>query len=94
MASENTGASPAGTHKDPVTGEMISKQSVINFHFEFFFWVDRCILIWRELKRREKQRNKEAAKASKTPAAAAESSSTTVAAAGPNEDDLNPNVSK
>ena len=45
MASENTGASPAGTHKDPVTGEMISKQSVINFHFEFFFWVDRCILI-------------------------------------------------
>ena len=34
MASENTGPSPAGTHKDPVTGEMISKQLVINFHFE------------------------------------------------------------
>jgi hypothetical protein len=31
MASENAGPTPAGTHKDPVTGEMISKQSVIIF---------------------------------------------------------------
>jgi hypothetical protein len=33
MASENTVPTPAGTHKDPVTGEMISKQSVIKFSF-------------------------------------------------------------
>ena len=36
MASENAGPTPAGTHKDPVTGEMISKQSVIKFSFAFF----------------------------------------------------------
>ena len=100
MASENKGPTPAaGTHKDPVTGEMISKQSVIKFLFwkkKKEFWVDRWILIWRELKRREKQRVKDAAKASKAPTAAADSASTTAAAAvtaGPSEDDLNPNVS-
>ena len=49
--------------------------------------------IWRELKRREKQRVRDAAKANKAPAAAADSTSTTAAAAGPSEDDLNPNVS-
>ena len=97
MASENTGPAPAGTHKDPATGEMISKQSVIKFFFwkkKKVNWVDRWILIWRELKRREKQRAKDAAKASKAPVAAAVSTSTTAAApAGPSEDDLNPNVS-
>ncbi|KAJ2929697.1 hypothetical protein H1R20_g7385, partial [Candolleomyces eurysporus] len=62
-------ASAAGTHKDPVTGEMISKQ---------------------ELKRREKQRAKEAAKASKaaaTPVPAAKEK----AEAKPSEEELNPN---
>ncbi|KAF7980382.1 hypothetical protein HWV62_38853 [Athelia sp. TMB] len=67
MASE---ATPSGTHKDPLTGEMISKT---------------------ELKRREKQREKDAKKAEK---AAAAPPSTAAAAGGPaavNEDDLNPN---
>ncbi|KIP06115.1 hypothetical protein PHLGIDRAFT_128470 [Phlebiopsis gigantea 11061_1 CR5-6] len=58
MAAEST-----GTHKDPVTGEMISKQ---------------------ELKRRTKQREKDAKKAES--AAAAPQSQSSV-----NEDDLNPN---
>ncbi|KAF8893632.1 lysine-tRNA ligase [Infundibulicybe gibba] len=58
---------PTGTHKDPVTGEMISKQ---------------------ELKRREKQRAKEASKASKAPAPVQEKEK---AVAAPSEDDLNPN---
>ena len=100
MASENAGPTPVGTHKDPVTGEMISKQSVIKLSLTFFFffeefWVDRWILIWRELKRREKQRARDAAKASKAPAAAAADSTpaTAAAPAGPSEDDLNPNVS-
>jgi len=61
MASEN-----AGTHKDPVTGEMISKQ---------------------ELKRREKQRTKDAAKAAK----AANAPTKPETAAVINEDELNPN---
>lgn len=46
-------------------------------------------MIWRELKRREKQRTKEAAKASKAPA----ESASTAAVTSPSEDDLNPNVS-
>ncbi|KAI9571604.1 hypothetical protein HD554DRAFT_2016300 [Boletus coccyginus] len=62
MASEGT-----GTHKDPVTGEMISKT---------------------ELKRREKQREREARKAEK---AAAAPPAQDGAANAPNEDDLNPN---
>ncbi|KAL1734820.1 hypothetical protein EV714DRAFT_244794 [Schizophyllum commune] len=66
MASEST-----GTHKDPVTGEMISKQ---------------------ELKRREKQRAKEASKAAKAqaaPAVAAKPKAEKSAAA--EEEQLNPN---
>ncbi|TFY61883.1 hypothetical protein EVJ58_g4236 [Rhodofomes roseus] len=64
MATENTAS---GTHKDPVTGEMISKT---------------------ELKRREKQREKDAKKAEKAAAAPAKPAAK---AAGPNDDDLNPN---
>ncbi|KAG6812690.1 hypothetical protein H0H92_001319 [Tricholoma furcatifolium] len=60
---------PTGTHKDPVTGELISKQ---------------------ELKRREKQRAKEAAKAAKAPAPQAQAKDETKPS-GPNEDELNPN---
>ncbi|KAF8626804.1 hypothetical protein AX17_006461 [Amanita inopinata Kibby_2008] len=56
----------AGTHKDPVTGEMISKT---------------------ELKRREKQRAKEASKANKAPPPQAIKAKEVK----PNEDDLNPN---
>ncbi|KAF8134362.1 hypothetical protein EV363DRAFT_1582453 [Boletus edulis] len=62
MASEST-----GTHKDPVTGEMISKT---------------------ELKRREKQREREAKKAEKAATAPPTKDGT---AQTPNEDDLNPN---
>ncbi|KAH9949082.1 lysyl-tRNA synthetase [Amylocystis lapponica] len=65
MATQPT---PAGTHKDPVTGEMISKT---------------------ELKRREKQREKDAKKAEK--AAAAPTAGAAPKAAAANEDDLNPN---
>ncbi|KDR68666.1 hypothetical protein GALMADRAFT_78144 [Galerina marginata CBS 339.88] len=64
MASETPAT--AGTHKDPVTGELISKQ---------------------ELKRRQKQRDKEAAKASKAPSPAAGAAKSTE----PAEADLNPN---
>ncbi|TFK64828.1 lysine-tRNA ligase [Pluteus cervinus] len=60
MATETT-----GTHKDPVTGEMVSKQ---------------------ELKRREKQRAKDASKAAKAPPPEAKPKE-----AVPSEDDLNPN---
>ncbi|KAJ7604008.1 lysine-tRNA ligase [Roridomyces roridus] len=56
----------AGTHKDPVTGEMISKT---------------------ELKRREKQRSKDAAKAAKAPPPEAGPAR----AARQSDDDLNPN---
>ncbi|KAH7928946.1 lysyl-tRNA synthetase [Leucogyrophana mollusca] len=63
MATEST-----GTHKDPVTGEMISKT---------------------ELKRREKQREKDAKKAEKAAAAPPQAASSKPT--GPNEDDLNPN---
>ncbi|CCL98185.1 uncharacterized protein FIBRA_00179 [Fibroporia radiculosa] len=63
MATEN-----AGTHKDPVTGEMISKT---------------------ELKRREKDRAKEAKKAEK--AAAAPKPAGTARAAAADEDELSPN---
>ncbi|KAG6853855.1 hypothetical protein C0991_000616 [Blastosporella zonata] len=59
----------AGTHKDPVTGELISKQ---------------------ELKRREKQRAKEASKAAKAPAPQAKPKDE-AKAAGTNEEELNPN---
>lgn len=61
-------ATPAGTHKDPVTGEMISKT---------------------ELKRREKQREKDAKKAEK--AAAAPPKPAATKSATENEEDLNPN---
>ncbi|TFY77925.1 hypothetical protein EWM64_g6088 [Hericium alpestre] len=67
MASEQPAT--AGTHKDPITGEMISKQ---------------------ELKRREKQRDKEARKA-KAAAALPEKPAAAPKAAVSNENDLNPN---
>lgn len=60
---------PTGTHKDPVTGEMISKQ---------------------ELKRREKQRAKDANKAAKGPAPQAKPKED-AKASGANEEELNPN---
>ncbi|CAL1706032.1 unnamed protein product [Somion occarium] len=63
MASEQ-----AGTHKDPVTGEMISKS---------------------ELKRRQKQREKEAKNAEKAAVAPQKPAAAKVAAT--NEEDLNPN---
>ncbi len=79
MATEAT-----GTHKDPVTGEMISKTLV---DLPFFSLV---ILIYdRELKRREKQRAKEASKAAKPPPPAAKAK----VESKPSDDDLNPNVS-
>lgn len=49
-------------HKDPVTGEMISKSSVLPV-FLFIFFLMR--LWYRELKRRNEQRAKEARKAEK-----------------------------
>ncbi|KAI0784655.1 lysyl-tRNA synthetase [Abortiporus biennis] len=67
MASEQPTATPANLHKDPVTGEMISKT---------------------ELKRREKQREKDAKKAEKAAAAPPKPAAN---AATTNEDDLNPN---
>ncbi|PPQ99670.1 hypothetical protein CVT24_009742 [Panaeolus cyanescens] len=72
MASEApaNAASAANTHKDPVTGEMISKT---------------------ELKRREKQRAKDAAKATKAAAAPAPKAKEATGSAAPSEDDLNPN---
>ncbi|PFH49008.1 hypothetical protein AMATHDRAFT_64006 [Amanita thiersii Skay4041] len=63
MATDHT-----GTHKDPVTGELISKT---------------------ELKRREKQRAKEASKANK--ALPPQKNSSDANGTKPNDDDLNPN---
>ncbi|KAG5351172.1 hypothetical protein C0989_007630 [Termitomyces sp. Mn162] len=60
---------PTGSHKDPVTGELISKQ---------------------ELKRREKQRAKEAHKAAKAPAPEAKHKAE-AKPSGTNEEELNPN---
>jgi lysyl-tRNA synthetase class 2 len=57
--------SQAGMHKDPVTGELISKQ---------------------ELKRRDKQRKKDAARSSKPPTAAPKT-----VKAGAEDEPLNPN---
>lgn len=50
----------AGTHKDPITGEMISKQSVV---LENPYLSINSSGRNRELKRREKNRAKEASKA-------------------------------
>ncbi|KAG8907964.1 lysyl-tRNA synthetase [Tulasnella sp. 403] len=68
MADSAPGGTAAGTHKDPVTGEMISKT---------------------ELKRREKQRAKEAAAAAK--AVNQPAPSTGSKAAAEKEDNLSPN---
>ncbi|KAK7692142.1 hypothetical protein QCA50_003761 [Cerrena zonata] len=62
-------ATEAGTHKDPLTGEMISKS---------------------ELKRRQKQREKEAKQAEKA-ATQPQKPAAAKAVATTNEDDLNPN---
>ena len=83
MAAEST-----GTHRDPVTGEAISKQYVLN-PINILPSSHRSIL-YRELKRRQKQREKEARRAENTanqppaPANAADGVA--------NEDDLSPNV--
>jgi lysyl-tRNA synthetase class 2 len=82
MASEGT-----GTHKDPVTGELISK-SYVSRLAGCHRGVEHDRMSNRELKRREKQREREARKAEKAAPAAQDGT-----ANAPNEDDLNPNVS-
>jgi len=85
MASEG-----AGTHKDPVTGEMISKTCVCCVDSSGCHRGIEHDHYHRELKRREKQREREARKAEKAAAAPPAQDGT---ASAPNEDDLNPNVS-
>ena len=85
MAAEST-----GTHKDPVTGEMISKQHVL---VQITFACAHRSLLCRELKRREKHREKEARRAAN---AASQPSASTNDGTGDNvanEDSLSPNVS-
>lgn len=83
MAAEST-----GTHRDPITGEMISKQYVpipTNVGPS-----SHPSLLHRELKRRQKQREREARKAENTanqPPAAANATDQVA-----NEEDLSPNV--
>ena len=84
MASEG-----AGTHKDPVTGEFISK-TYVSRRAGCHRGVEHDRTSNRELKRREKQRERDARKAEKAAAAPAAQDGT---ANAPNEDDLNPNVS-
>jgi hypothetical protein len=86
MESEST-----GTHKDPVTGEMISKQYAY-FPLNFVPFVAHRSALRRELKRRQKQRDKEAKRAdnpANRPPAPNKDNATEEAA---NEEDLSPNV--
>ena len=81
-------ADSTGTRRDPVTGEMISKQCVlicINLASSSHKYVSH-----RELKRRQKQREKEARKAENVVNRPPASTSLTDALA--NEDNLSPNV--
>lgn len=85
MESEST-----GTHRDPVTGEVISKQFVY-FPPNVVPVAHRSALC-RELKRRQKQRDKEARRAENSanrPPAPNKDNATEEAA---NEEDLSPNV--
>lgn len=82
-------AESAGTHKDPVTGELISKTCV------HFLLLPRTRLTYlarpSELKRREKARKIEAAKAEKAAAAPAKAT-TAVKSSAADEENLSPNV--
>ena len=73
----------AGSHKDPVTGELISKTCVYHYHRR----IEHDRIPNSELKRREKQRERDARKAEKVAAAPPPQDGSA------NEDDLNPNVS-
>jgi lysyl-tRNA synthetase class 2 len=85
MALEST-----GTHKDPITGEMISKQYISSNSMSRLLSYQS--ILRRELKRREKQREKEAriaaATANRPPASTGGATDDVV-----NEDNLSPNVS-
>lgn len=71
-------------HKDPLTGEMVNKRCLI---FSLYYSAIEKIsaICCSELKRREKQRAKDAAKAAQ-PAPVSQK------AQGPKEDELTPNV--
>jgi lysyl-tRNA synthetase class 2 len=82
-------AESAGTHKDPVTGEMISKQSVLIILTNRRPFSHQSML-HRELKRRQKQREKEAKRAGN--AASQPPAQSNPADDFTNEEDLSPNV--
>ena len=86
MASEST-----GTHKDPVTGEMISKTYVAILAFALYALPHSSIPARSELKRREKAREKEAKKAERAAAAPPKPAAAAKSAAA-EEEELNPNV--
>ena len=86
MASEST-----GTHKDPVTGEMISKTYVVLLSFAYHALPHPSIPARSELKRREKAREKEAKKAERAAAAPPKPAAAAKSAAA-EEEELNPNV--
>jgi len=90
MASEQP---PAGTHKDPVTGEMISKTSA---HFVTSFinpvLIAPQLTPHSELKRREKQRQKDAKKAEAAANAPPQPNAPADANAAEDEEALSPRV--
>jgi hypothetical protein len=81
-------AAAAGTHKDELTGEMVSKRSVL-----YLSPIGQLTGGHSELKRRIQQRQKADAKASKAPAPAAGAAKAKVVSAADQEAELNPNVS-
>lgn len=84
MASE-----AAGQHKDPVTGELISK-TCVRIIMPCLHPADKKWDRLSELKRRIKEREREAKKAEKV--AAQPQTASASRPARPNESDLNPNV--
>lgn len=88
MSSE---APAANLHKDPVTGEMISKTCVLCLTFALLL-ATTLVVACRELKRRQKEREKEEKKAAKAPAQPAAAKKADATPAADAEENLTPNV--
>jgi hypothetical protein len=79
-------AESKSTHKDPITGEMVSK-TCVSYSFSLSS-PEIDLIIASELKRREKARERDARKAAVATVTKEQDEKSTV-----KEDDLNPNVS-
>ena len=79
-------------HKDPITGEMISKSSVFTSTLCLCLSLTIYYFAYSELKRRIERREKEAKKAQKAADAAASQSASATKPAAAAEEELTPNV--